>query len=406
MKLEEKLMEDALAGRTLDVEEALLVPSNMTVQQSLEYKSKLERLQEEFKIYHESQPREREQGSLLTSEKIKKAKNLFDFLWRDRPNRYNGSFLLKDVIDAQLSFDKSKKIGNCLGLTSLYTVLSIREKLDPKLALSEGHIATIIDKNGLSIYVENTSPEGFGNVEVPKDCKIQLPQRLVPIVYSSFENSKEPTYQEMRKRITKVVLPVLFGIRLPSCVSTIMEGGDYIGADYLLRKLSQNREMNNGDYFLRIAVDAKLGKWDDFSKNLGEIRDYSEDMLKEIVEEAVKNNRQDCASCLVDKVSYLNRRHYKLEESERLKCLIRISDKNGLSEQAKIILDRLVEERYVDVYNSNSWDQRLAKLPEKTEEIREDLDLVRKYKPEHEESVVRGYITSSLRELFKDRGAK
>jgi tetratricopeptide (TPR) repeat protein len=54
---------------------------------------------------------------------LKKAKSIFDWLWRAKPRRYQyqGNFKLTDVLDAQLG--EKDEVGNCLGLTLLFNEL-------------------------------------------------------------------------------------------------------------------------------------------------------------------------------------------------------------------------------------------------------------------------------------------
>jgi hypothetical protein len=51
------------------------------------------------------------------------AKSLFEYLWNTKPRRCDGNFLLTDVIDAQLDPEVNRKVGSCVGLTALFTVL-------------------------------------------------------------------------------------------------------------------------------------------------------------------------------------------------------------------------------------------------------------------------------------------
>ena len=99
---------------------------------------------------------------------IERAKAIFDWLWRTKPNRYEprGNFKLTVVIEAQLD-DKCERVGNCLGLTVLYNVLAHRFGLRVKAAYLEQvfgtapHVFSILYINNRAIDVENILPQGF-----------------------------------------------------------------------------------------------------------------------------------------------------------------------------------------------------------------------------------------------------
>lgn len=99
---------------------------------------------------------------------LTRAKQLFNWLWNDRPNRYRpkGCYRLHEVIDAQLSREK-ESVGNCLGLTLLYNCLLGKSGVKAKglnLEYAFGirpHVLTILQKENLTIDIENTIPNGF-----------------------------------------------------------------------------------------------------------------------------------------------------------------------------------------------------------------------------------------------------
>jgi tetratricopeptide (TPR) repeat protein len=127
---------------------------------------------------------------ISTGSKLKKAKALFDWLWANKPNRYQyqGNFRLQDVLDAQLD-PNIEEVGNCLGLTVLYNVLAQNFGLDMKAVYLEeahgrlshvfstfviGNITTDIDNifsNGFDYkdHLDNPERVSWGNSELIAD---------------------------------------------------------------------------------------------------------------------------------------------------------------------------------------------------------------------------------------------
>jgi tetratricopeptide (TPR) repeat protein len=106
----------------------------------------------------------------------KKAKEIFHWLWRMKPHRYEygGSFRLTEVLEAQLGGrDRDVKdggrgvVGNCLGLTLLYNVLARRLGLTVGAVHLEDafglgpHIFTVLYTGDRTIDIENIFPDGF-----------------------------------------------------------------------------------------------------------------------------------------------------------------------------------------------------------------------------------------------------
>lgn len=98
---------------------------------------------------------------------VEKAREIFHWLWRAKPHRYEyrGSFKLSDVLDAQLGDGES--VGNCLGLTILYNVLAQRFGLEVKAVHLEDafglgpHVFTVLYVGMRSVDIENIFPYGF-----------------------------------------------------------------------------------------------------------------------------------------------------------------------------------------------------------------------------------------------------
>ena len=99
---------------------------------------------------------------------MEKARALFTWLWKSKPNRYQpkGSYRLNEVIEAQLKGD-NRSVGNCLGLTLLYNCLLRKmgiyaEALNLENAFGIGpHVLTLLQTERSMLDVENILPDGF-----------------------------------------------------------------------------------------------------------------------------------------------------------------------------------------------------------------------------------------------------
>jgi len=128
---------------------------------------------------------------------LRKARDLFDWLWKEKPTRYEPhcQFRLSDVIDAQLSKD-SQAVGNCLGLTLLYNCLLRKMGIYAEaLYLQEAfgirpHVLTVLQTKELMIDVENIFPDGFdykGHLNNPSRTRWG-DRELVADIYHSLGN--------------------------------------------------------------------------------------------------------------------------------------------------------------------------------------------------------------------------
>lgn len=167
MDLEEQLIQDIKAGNTVSLERGLLVISGLNTEGENEtYKQKLDQIHNGF-IERLASKSPLSLSATRNYMRTSMAKWLFEYLWNTKPRRCNGNFLLKDVIDAQLNPDINQKVGSCVGLTSLYTVLGLREGLNLTILVSGSHVVnrlTIDSANSLNI--DNTDSLGF-------DCQIK-----------------------------------------------------------------------------------------------------------------------------------------------------------------------------------------------------------------------------------------
>ena len=155
--LEEKLIEDLKSGKDVSLERALLIVSGCKTEEEIAvYVEKLDQIQDDIHRFlrHVNHP-ERDEDDF-------KAKFIFDYLWEKKTKRFNDNLFLTDVIDAQVSENKNEKIGNCVGLTSLYTVLGLREGFDLSILVNRDHILNRLRTEKGVYDIENTNIVGFG----------------------------------------------------------------------------------------------------------------------------------------------------------------------------------------------------------------------------------------------------
>ncbi len=166
--------------------EALLASGIIEKDRLNDYVDKIDYLQKQF--IHEIKP---------TSDPAMRARALFTWLWIEKPKRYkyNGNFLLNNVIDAHLNKD-SQSVGNCLGLTVFYNCLLKRMGIEADALYLENafgigpHVLTLIQTKNLSIYIENILPEGFdykGHLSNPSRMRWG-DRELVADIYHSLGN--------------------------------------------------------------------------------------------------------------------------------------------------------------------------------------------------------------------------
>jgi tetratricopeptide (TPR) repeat protein len=159
--LEEKLIQDVKAGRDVFLERGLLIISGLKTEGEIRtYTQKLDQIYNGFieKLTSKSPLSLASTRDYMTTSM---AKWLFEYLWNTKPKRCNGNFLLTDVIDAQLNTDINQKVGSCVGLTSLYTVLGLRESLELTILVSDSHMVNRLRVDDTLYNVDNTDPLGF-----------------------------------------------------------------------------------------------------------------------------------------------------------------------------------------------------------------------------------------------------
>ena len=161
MDLEEKLIQDVKEGKDVFLERGLLIISGLKTEGEIRaYTQKLDQIYDGFieKLTSKSPV------SLATLREYMAAslaKSLFEYLWNTKPMRCDGNFLLTEVIEAQLDPEVNRKVGSCVGLTALFTVLGLREGLNLTILVSDSHIVNRLRVDDTIYDVDNTDPLGF-----------------------------------------------------------------------------------------------------------------------------------------------------------------------------------------------------------------------------------------------------
>ena len=135
----------------------------------------------------------------LSEAPVIKAKQAFEWLWQEKPNRYKpeGHYKLSDVLESQLS-EESRYVGNCLGLTILYNCLLRRigvyaRALQMEYAFGKRpHVLSLLPARHAEIHIENILRQGFdykGHLNNPS--KIEWGDReIVADIYHSRGNDR------------------------------------------------------------------------------------------------------------------------------------------------------------------------------------------------------------------------
>ena len=140
-----------------------------------------------------------------SDDRLTMAKGLFDYLWDEKPHRYEqgGHFRLNNIIDNHLDPD-SIEVGNCLGLTLLYNCLLMRSGITARAIFIENafesgpHVLSYLFLDGRSVDVENILSEGFdfkGHLDDPTRTMWDG-KELVADIYLSMGNECFQTGRE------------------------------------------------------------------------------------------------------------------------------------------------------------------------------------------------------------------
>ena len=175
---EERIIEEIKSGDDVSLERSLLVLSGLTAEQEIgDYRRKLDTIHEGYLESLASRfpigaPPRREHTVVF------RARALFEYLWNAKPRRCDGNVLLKDVIDAQLSADPGQPVGSCVGLTSLYTVLGLREGLRLTVLTNGSHVLNRLTSDERTCNIENTDPLGFDG-DLPDTSFVEYPTVMI-----------------------------------------------------------------------------------------------------------------------------------------------------------------------------------------------------------------------------------
>lgn len=185
MTLEEQMMDEIRNGRQVDIERASLIVSGCDTEETVGiYRQKIQTLDNMFQEYAEARA--------VPSDMLSVGMALHGFLWRKRMSRAKKEmYKLTECVDAQFSWWK-RKIGNCLGLTSLYACLGTRRGLDLNIRANENHILPVLNAYGNQIIVETTRRYGFLAKMDETESKFygKLKQNKLLFIIASMLNSR------------------------------------------------------------------------------------------------------------------------------------------------------------------------------------------------------------------------
>jgi hypothetical protein len=134
---------------------------------------------------------------ILSDDPVMRAKQVFHWLWQEKPNRYQpkGHYKLSEVVESQLS-EENRAVGNCLGLTILYHCFLRRIGLHAKALQLEyafgigPHVLSLLPGSHADIHIENILKQGFdytGHLNNPSGTKWG-DREIVADIYHSVGN--------------------------------------------------------------------------------------------------------------------------------------------------------------------------------------------------------------------------
>ena len=151
--LEDRIVQE-LKSDKVSIERALLVVAGMDEDGIREYTRKIDGIQEEF-LEHLSEKSKANADASLSKRDI--AILLLEHIHKNTMTERD-VFSLKHTIDSYLA---GQVTGNCLALTSLYTVLGLRNSLDLAVLYSTEHILCELTIDSKHYPIETTGKDGF-----------------------------------------------------------------------------------------------------------------------------------------------------------------------------------------------------------------------------------------------------
>ncbi|MBI4154153.1 tetratricopeptide repeat protein [Candidatus Woesearchaeota archaeon] len=139
----------------LDIEEALLVFSGVDNQKDLDnYREKIRQIYQGFCDTHSP-----------FSLGLGTARNLYAYLWKHEGRHTLKEYRLTTAIDRYI--EDAPPYGNCVALTSLYTVVGLRLGLNLFVALSPDHIISGFKTETKRVYIENGYHKDSPGFDIP-----------------------------------------------------------------------------------------------------------------------------------------------------------------------------------------------------------------------------------------------
>jgi tetratricopeptide (TPR) repeat protein len=173
--LEEAILCDIRNGAPVSLESALLVLSGLKTDAEIRsYQHKIDSIFTRFANKCDTSILARQPKPPLYWHRTI-AQTLFEYLWNSKPKRFGEYFLLTDVVDAQLNPDVHSVVGNCVGLTSLYSVLGLRAGLNLTLLVASDHLLSRLRIGQQSIDIDHTDPQAF-------DCRECVDLHEFPLI--------------------------------------------------------------------------------------------------------------------------------------------------------------------------------------------------------------------------------
>jgi tetratricopeptide (TPR) repeat protein len=272
MDFKEQLIQDIKAGNTVSLERGLFIISGLNTEGEITtYTQKLDQI---YKGFIERLTAKSPLSLSSTRKYMPRsiAKWLFEYLWNTKPRRSNSNFLLTEVIDAQLSPDAYKRVGSCVGLTSLYTVLGLREGLNLTILVSDTHVVNRLRVDSSIDNIDNTDPLGF-------DCQLKEeefleypPVKLIANVLNSrgMALERKEKLEEAREDYEKAIeINPGYANAYNNLGNIKLNQGDYAGAieDY-------NRAISLNGLFVEAHCNRGIAK-EDLGDFTGAVKDYT-----------------------------------------------------------------------------------------------------------------------------------